>query len=152
VVAACKYPPVGHPSLGAPPAQSRYAGMPAGEMTAAMNARLLTCVMIETPQAVANIPEIAAVDGIDALMIGTSDLTAELGVSGQLGHADVVEAYTILTHECAKAGKFAGMGGVYDEVHAARYLGMGVRFVLGGNDHGLLMSAMKARAAFLNGL
>jgi 2-keto-3-deoxy-L-rhamnonate aldolase RhmA len=152
VVSAVKYPPLGHRSLGGPVAQARYAAMPAAELTAAMNDRLLTCVMIETPTAVANIPEIAAVQGVDALMIGTSDLTAELGIPGQIGHEKVVEAYRILTHECARHGKFAGMGGVYDEVHAAAYLKLGVRFVLGGSDHPLLMSAAKARASFLKGL
>lgn len=152
VVAAVKYPPLGHRSLGGPAAQARYAAMPAGEMMAALNARMLTCVMIETPIAVANIPDIAAVDGVDALMIGTSDLTAEMGIPGQIGHEKVVEAYRILTHECARFGKFAGMGGVYDETHAATYLKLGVRFVLGGSDHALLMGAARARAAFLKGL
>jgi 2-keto-3-deoxy-L-rhamnonate aldolase RhmA len=152
VVAAVKFPPLGHRSMGGPPVQARFAAMSAGEMMAAMNANLLTCVMIESPIAVANISEIAAVDGVDALMIGTSDLTAEMGIPGQIGHEKVVEAYRILTHECGRLGKIAGMGGVYDEVHAANYLKMGVRFVLGGSDHGLLMGAAKERAAFLKGL
>ena len=152
VVAAVKFPPIGHRSMGGPPAQARFAAQPPGEMMAAMNARMLTCVMIETPEAVANIPEIAAVEGVDALMIGSSDLTAEMGIPGQMGHEKVAEAYRILTHECARFGKIAGMGGIYDEVHAATYLKMGVRFVLGGSDHALLMAAAKARAAFLKSL
>jgi 2-keto-3-deoxy-L-rhamnonate aldolase RhmA len=152
VVAAVKFPPLGHRSLGGPPAQAGYRAKPPGEMMAAMNAALLTCVMIETPTAVANISEIAAVPGVDALMIGTSDLTAEMGIPGQLGHEKVAEAYRILTHECARHRKLAGMGGVYDEVHAKAYIGMGVRFVLGGSDHALLMAAGTARAKFLHGL
>jgi len=152
VVAAVKFPPLGHRSLGGPPVQARFAALPTAEMMAAMNRNLLTCVMIETPIAVANIPEIAAVDGVDALMIGTTDLTNEMGIPGQIGHEKVVEAYRILTHECARFGKLAGMGGVYDEVHAPAYLKMGVRFVLGGSDHALLMAAAKARASFLKGL
>jgi 2-keto-3-deoxy-L-rhamnonate aldolase RhmA len=152
VVAACKYPPVGHRSLGGPPAQARYAQLPAREMTAALNDQLLTCVMIETTEALANVAEIAAVPGVDALMIGTSDLTAEMGISGEIGHPKVVEAYELLTGACAKAGKISGMGGIYDQEHAARYIRMGVRFVLGGSDHALLMPAMRARAAFLKGL
>jgi 2-keto-3-deoxy-L-rhamnonate aldolase RhmA len=152
VVDAVKFPPLGHRSIGGPPAQARFAAISPGESMAAMNANLLTCVMIETPIAVANISEIAAVPGVDALMIGTSDLTAEMGIPGQLGHEKVAEAYRILTHECARHGKIAGMGGVYDEVHAKNYIGMGVRFVLGGSDHALLMAGGRARAAFLHGL
>ncbi len=152
VVARVKYPPIGHRSLGGPSAQARFAAVPPGELTQAMNRRLLTCVMIETPVAVANIPEIAAVEGVDALMIGSSDLTAEMGIPGQMGHDQLIEAYRILTYECARLGRIAGMGGIYDETNVARYLQMGVRFVLGGSDHGLLLSAATARAAFLRGL
>lgn len=149
VVAACKYPPLGHRSLGGPSAQAGYATLPAGEMMAALNARLLTCVMIETPEAVANVDAIAAVPGVDALMIGTSDLSAEMGIPGQIGHTRVAEAYRAMTAACARHGKLAGMGGVYDQQHAANYIRMGVRFILGGSDHALLLGAMKARAAFL---
>jgi 4-hydroxy-2-oxoheptanedioate aldolase len=152
VVDACKYPPVGHRSLGGPAAQAGYKALPSGQMMADLNQRLLTCVMIETPQAVANIGAIAAVPGVDALMIGTSDLTAEMGIPGEIGHANVVQAYTIMTQECARHGKIAGMGGVYDQENAARYIRLGVRFVLGGSDHALLMAGAKARASFLKGL
>lgn len=152
VAARVKYPPLGRRSLGGPSAQARFAAMPPGALAAAMNARLLTCVMIETPIAVANIAEIAAVEGIDALMIGTNDLTAEMGIPGQFGHEKVAEAYRILTYECARNGKFAGMGGVYDEANAGAYVRMGARFIVGGSDHGLLVEAAKGRAAFLKSL
>jgi 2-keto-3-deoxy-L-rhamnonate aldolase RhmA len=105
--------------------------------------------MIESPEAVANSPAIAAVEGVDVLFIGTSDLTAELGVSGQLGHPKVIEAYAKVGAACARAGKVLGMGGVYDQENATRYIGMGARFVLSGADHSYIMAGAAARAAFL---
>lgn len=152
VVDACKYPPLGHRSLGGPPAQARFATIPAGEMMAEMNQRLLTVVMIETPQAVENADAIAAVPGIDSLMIGTSDLTAEMGIPGQIGHERVKAAYAAVIGACTKHGKIAGMGGVYDEQNAPVYIGMGARLVLSGSDHVLLMAAAKARAGFLRSI
>ncbi|WP_239451428.1 HpcH/HpaI aldolase family protein [Elioraea rosea] len=152
VVAACKYPPVGHRSLGGPPAQARFAVMPAGELMAKLNEQLLTIVMIETPRAVENAEAIAAVPGIDVLLIGTSDLTAEMGIPGQLGNAKVKAAYESVIAACRKHGKFPGMGGVYDEENAGTYIGMGMQFILSGSDHGLLMPAMKSRTGFLRGL
>jgi 2-keto-3-deoxy-L-rhamnonate aldolase RhmA len=114
-----------------------------------VNAEILTVVMIESPEAVANAAEIAAVDGVDVLLIGTSDLTAELGVSGQLGHPKVIDAYAKVGAACAKHGKVLGMGGVYDQENATRYIGMGARFILSGADHSYIMAGAAARTAFL---
>jgi 2-keto-3-deoxy-L-rhamnonate aldolase RhmA len=152
VVDACKYPPLGHRSLGGPSAQARFAAMPAAELMAALNDALLTVVMIETPEAVGNADAIAAVRGVDVLLIGASDLTAEMGIPGEIAHPRVRQAFESVIAACRRHGKFAGMGGVYDEENAAAYVAMGVRFVLAGSDHALLMPALKARAGFLRSL
>ncbi len=89
------------------------------EAQAAINAEILTIVMLESPEAVSNADAIAAVPGVDVLFIGTSDLTAELGISGQMGHAKVIDAYQTVGDACRKHGKTLGMGGVYDEENAA---------------------------------
>jgi hypothetical protein len=44
------------------------------------------------------------------------------------------------------------MGGVYDEVVARDYIGLGARFLLSGSDHAFLMAAGGARQKFLRGL
>ncbi|QXM26334.1 aldolase [Elioraea tepida] len=152
VVDACKYPPLGHRSLGGPPAQARFAAMPPGELMAALNETLITVVMIETPMAIDHAEAIAAVRGIDVLMIGTSDLTAELGIPGELGHPKVQAAYETVIGACRRHGKFAGMGGVYDQENASAYIAMGIQFILGGSDHSLLMPALRARTTFLRAL
>ena len=108
--------------------------------------------MLESPEAIANADAIAAVQGVDVLFIGTSDLTAELGISGQLGHQKVIEAYQIAGDACRKHGKALGMGGVYDQENATRYVGMGARFLLSGSDHSYLLSGANQRSAFFNGL
>lgn len=149
---AFHYPPMGRRSWGGPPAVYGYLPPSTAEAQAAINDEILTIVMLESPEAVRNAAAIAAVDGVDVLFIGTSDLTAELGISGQMGHPMVVNAYQEVGDACRRHGKILGMGGVYDEENASRYVAMGARFVLTGSDHSYLMSGAGQRLAFFKGL
>jgi 2-keto-3-deoxy-L-rhamnonate aldolase RhmA len=152
VASAYRFPPIGTRSWGGPP--FAYAMQPpsVAEAQAELNREILVTVMIETPEAVANAEQIAAVPGIDALMIGTSDLTASMGIAGQIGHPQVRAAYETVAAACRAHGKTLGMGGVYDEVHAPEYIRLGARLLLAGNDHGLLLAGASARSKFLRGL
>ncbi len=152
IAAAFHYPPMGRRSWGGPPALFGFRPPANAEAQAAINAEILTIVMIESPEAVANADSIAAVEGIDVLFIGTSDLTAEMGISGQTGHEQVIDAYRRVGDACRKHGKTLGMGGVYDEENAARYVGMGARFILSGSDHSYLLAGANQRSAFFGGL
>jgi 2-keto-3-deoxy-L-rhamnonate aldolase RhmA len=152
IAEAFRYPPQGRRSWGGPPAVYGYRAPSNAEAQAAINAEILTVVMLESPEAIRNADEIAAVDGIDVLFIGTSDLTAELGISGQMGHQKVIDAYRAVGDACRKHGKILGMGGVYDEENASRYVGMGARFILTGSDHSYLMAGADNRSGFFNGL
>ncbi|HET6608728.1 MAG TPA: aldolase/citrate lyase family protein [Rhodopila sp.] len=149
---AFHYPPMGHRSWGGPPAVYSYQAPSIAEAQAGINQEIITIVMLESPEAIRNADAIAAVEGIDVLFIGTSDLTAELGISGQFGHPKVIEAYQAVGDACRKHGKTLGMGGVYDEENASRYVGMGARFLLTGNDHSYIFSGAKQRMDFFRGL
>ncbi len=152
VAAAYRFPPVGTRSWGGPPfAYGMDAPSPA-EAQAELNREILVACMVETPEAVRNAAEIAAVPGVDVLLIGTSDLTASMGIAGQIGHPDVRAAYEAVAEACRAAGKTLGMGGVYDETHAAAYIKLGARFLLSGSDHNLLIAGATARSRFLRGL
>lgn len=152
VVRAFRYPPVGERSWGGPPAQYGFLVSDTAAAQAELNKEVFVCVMIETPQAVANADAIAAVPGVDSLMIGTSDLTASMGIAGQIGHPDVRAAYETVAKACKAHGKVMGMGGVYDEKVAPEYIKLGARFLLSGSDHSFLMAGGGTRAKFLRGL
>ena len=81
VVAHCRYPPVGHRSVVGALPQFGYQPMSVGETTIVANAETLVIVMLETPLAIRNADAIAAVPGIDVVLIGTNDLCAELGIN-----------------------------------------------------------------------
>ncbi len=152
IVDHLKYPPIGHRSIAGAQPQFDYRTMKVAELTAAVNAASLTIVMIETPKAVANAEAIAAVPGVDVLLIGTNDLAAEMGIPGDFGNAKIAGAYETVIAACKKHGKWPGMGGVYNEDLMKRYIGMGMRIALCGGDVGMLMQAATQRTTFLRGL
>jgi 2-keto-3-deoxy-L-rhamnonate aldolase RhmA len=152
VVQALRYPPQGSRSWGGSFPQYGLTPAPAVEAQAALNRETAIIAMIETPEAVANVDSIAAVEGLDVLLIGTQDLTTCMGIPGQIGHARVRAAYEAVAAACQKHGRVLGMGGIYDREWAAAYMKLGARFVLGGADSGLLLAAAGERARFLRAL
>jgi 2-keto-3-deoxy-L-rhamnonate aldolase RhmA len=92
---------------------------------------------------------IAAVPGIDVMLIGTFDLTAEMGITGQVPHPKVVDAYARVGAACRKHGNVLGMGGINDPEDMKRYLGMGARYLGAGSDQGYIVAGVEARMALL---
>jgi 2-keto-3-deoxy-L-rhamnonate aldolase RhmA len=152
LVANCKYPPVGHRSLGGPMVQLGFRPVPRAQAAERVNRATLMVMMLETPRAIENAPAIAAVPGVDVLLIGTNDLTLEMGIPGRYEDPRVAQAYERVVAACRAHGVHAGMGGIYDHPNMARYIGMGARFVLAGSDVTFLMTAAQARSEFLRGL
>jgi 2-keto-3-deoxy-L-rhamnonate aldolase RhmA len=152
VVDRLKYPPVGHRSMGGTGPHYGLRAVSTGAAAAALNAANLTVVMLETPNAIANADEIAAVPGVDVLLIGTNDLCAEMGIPGDFANERVAEAYRAMIAACNRHGKFAGMAGIYNEAIMPRYIEMGARFILGGQDAQFLMAGAQQRIGFLRKL
>lgn len=152
MVENCRYPPIGHRSVTGSLAQLGFERLPVDETTKTINDTTLLIVMLETPTAIENVEAIAAIPGIDALLIGTNDLCMEMGIPGQVGDRRVVEAYERVIAACEANGKWAGMGGVYDPPLMKRYVEMGIRLLLAGNDLPLMMAAASARAAEMRAL
>jgi 2-keto-3-deoxy-L-rhamnonate aldolase RhmA len=148
VVDRLKYPPVGHRSMGGIGPHYGLRSASSGEAATALNAANLTIVMLETPTAIANAEEIAAVPGVDVLLIGTNDLCAEMGIHGDFGNERVADAYARMIAACKKHGKFPGMAGVYNEQIMPRYIEMGARFILAGQDAQFLSAGAVQRTAF----
>jgi 4-hydroxy-2-oxoheptanedioate aldolase len=110
---------------------------------ASANQNLLTAVQVETVDAVKNSESIAAVDGIDTLIIGPTDLSTSLGIFGQFKHPRLWEACAQVAAACKKYGKSAGiLLPALDDVD--RLVEMGFRFIAAGADGGLLANALKA--------
>ena len=106
-VGACRYPPLGTRSFG--PTRGLLYGGP--DYFSGANDEILTLGMIETPKGLANVDEIAALEGLDGLFVGPSDLSLALGLvpgtdwrSGRLG-----EAIDRILASARRHGKMAGI-------------------------------------------
>ena len=142
-----RYPPNGHRSVGGGLAQLDYEPMSLGDSSRLIDDNTLITVMIETPQAVENAEAIAAVPGIDCLLVGSSDLSMELGIPGENGHAKVQAAVDKVVAGCKKHGKWPGMGGAYSEELLKLYTDKGMKLILAGNDLPMLTGAARAHQA-----
>ena len=148
-VDACKYPPIGHRSMGGGFPHFDFAPVSPGEAAKIHNENVLLAVMIETPEAVENADAIAAVEWVDVLHIGTNDLLIEMGLHGQFDHPEVAEVYEKVIGACRRHGKVAGMGGVRELALCERYLELGFRFMTTNADLAFLLAAASERTQAL---
>ena len=147
IAEALRYPPRGHRSVAGGLPHFAYAKVGLAETCAAIDAATLVTVMLETPTAIANAAAIAAVPGIDCLLIGSNDLAMELGIPGAFADDRIAEAYEAVCAACREHGKAAGIGGISDEGLLRRYIQMGVRLVLPGSDLSFMARAATETAA-----
>ncbi|KAM0296076.1 hypothetical protein ACHAPM_010586 [Fusarium culmorum] len=107
-------------------------------------------VMIENAAAVDNVDDIAAVQGVDVVLVGSNDLAIELGIPGEFRHETFRRALTRISEACKKHGKVMGLAGIYDQpdIHDWAIHTLGVRFLLCQQDSGLIAGgAAKCMAA-----
>ncbi|HUG53852.1 MAG TPA: aldolase/citrate lyase family protein [Vicinamibacteria bacterium] len=145
-VAATRYPPAGIRGIAAVHRANRYGRVKDYHRRA--DAEMCVLVQIETRAALAELEAIAAVDGVDGLFIGPSDLAGALGFLGDNRHP---EAVAIFAEACARAGRVGKPIGILAPVEedARRYLEMGFTYVAVGNDAAVLRSAAEhLRARF----
>jgi 4-hydroxy-2-oxoheptanedioate aldolase len=143
-VAATRYPPEGVRGLGTTTRANRYGRVK--EYLKRVHDELLVMVQIETRVALGHLEAIAAVEGVDGLFIGPSDLSADLGHLGNSGHPEVRAAIDDAIGRIRKAGKIAGILTPLED-YARQCLDNGCLFVAVGSDVGILARQSEALAA-----
>jgi len=108
VVASTKYPPQGRRGLAATRASGYGAGIGLAEYVRMANEETLVVVQVETREALANVEEIAAVELVDVVFLGPTDLSAALGHPGQATHPEVLVAIEEAGKTILVAGKSVG--------------------------------------------
>jgi 4-hydroxy-2-oxoheptanedioate aldolase len=143
-VAATRYPPHGIRGMGTIVRANHFGRVK--DYLARVNDELCVIVQIETKKALGNLADIAAVEGVDCLFIGPSDLSADMGYLGQSGHPVVKAAIDDAIGRIRGTGKVAGiLTGV--EADAQHWLDLGALFVGVGSDIGILARQSEALAA-----
>ncbi|KAM0325171.1 hypothetical protein ACHAQA_007710 [Verticillium albo-atrum] len=154
-VSISKYPPQGTRSMTGQLPLFRLEPTPTATIISETNARgASVLLMIETRDSVTRADAIAAVDGVDVLLIGANDLAIELGVPGQFQSTEFRTALEAVADACRRHGKVFGLAGIYDapEVQGWAVNKLGARFVLGQQDSGILAGGGKKCAAALEAL
>jgi 2-keto-3-deoxy-L-rhamnonate aldolase RhmA len=151
-VDAARFAPVGRRSATSGYALFDYGPVPQADAIAIMNRNTLVVCMIETLEGIANVEEIAAVDGVDVLLIGLTDLLTSMGKPGALGDPEAMAAVARAAAACRAHGKFFGVGGDGDLARQAIYIEQGSRYIPTRTDGAFLMAAASDTARDLRAI
>ena len=152
VVQACRYPPAGTRSYG--PSRAHMYGMDRDYFPRSQPG-IVCLVVIETAEAIENIDEILAVDGLDSFIIGPADLSLALGVPLDYQHPKMAAAVGKVLEAARRAGVPAGV--TYDAADPAlmkQRAEQGARLFMAGGDEWMLLDGCQkliAGAAALRG-
>ncbi len=146
-VAAARFPPLGRRSGAGAAIQLGWASLPEAEACARLNEQLLLVAMIECRSGLENVEEIAAVDGIDVLSVGTNDLTLDLGVPNDFFHPAVEAAHTRVVAAARRHGKAVRLGGRYGKRDVDEAIRRGATFVTLATDTTLIVNGIRAAIA-----
>lgn len=142
-VAATRYPPRGIRGIAVAQRSNRYGYCP--DYFERINDNICVIVQIESRAGIDAVEEIAQVDGVDALFIGPSDLSASLGHFGKPKHPEVQAAMQRVLDVARKHDKPVGILSAVEE-DAQRYLDQGMSLVAVGLDVVLLRNASQKLA------
>jgi 4-hydroxy-2-oxoheptanedioate aldolase len=142
VVEFAKYPPLGKRSAAGALPHLHYRSFPLAEANQAMNRATSVIAMIESSDALERVEEIAAVEGVDLLHVGTTDLSSDLGIAGQFDHPLIEDAYKRIIAACRTHHKHVGVGGLSSRPDLmAKFVGLGARYLSTGTDLNFLLKA-----------
>ena len=135
-----RYYPEGSRGLGFGRAQGY--GLKVGNYLEHANENILLSVQAESSEAVKNIESIVQVPGLDAVLVGPYDLSASMGLPGQVTHPDVKAAIQHVAKICFEANMPIGIFGMTAEA-VQPYIAQGFRFIVCGADTALLGNAAR---------
>ena len=149
LVSAVRYPPRGIRGLATSITRaSRWTQIE--DYARQADEQICLIVQAESVTALDNLKEIAAVEGVDSVFMGPSDLSASMGYLGQPGHPEVKAAVAQALRDIAALGKAPGtLAGSPEEVR--RHAENGAKFLGIGSDTGLLVAAARDLLASVSG-
>jgi 2-dehydro-3-deoxyglucarate aldolase len=131
IVDYAKYVPVGSRGVGI--ARAHAYGLRFQEYLESANENVTVVVQAEHHEAVANIRDIVQVPGVDAVLVGPYDLSASMGIPGQVDDATITSAINRVTEACQAAGIPLGIFGI-DAAAVRPYIDRGYTLIIAGVD------------------
>lgn len=147
-VSATRYPPKGTRGVAAMQRAGRFGTVP--DYLKRASEEVCVILQVETPEAIAQLPAIAAVEGVDCMFVGPGDLSASLGYIGEVGRPEVQKALEAAAKACREAGKPCGI--VAPTIEMARmFLGYGYSWSAVASDLGMVMGRAREVVAAMRG-
>ncbi len=146
-VQAAKFPPLGHRSLAPCLPQLYFRPTPATEAMQSINDMTMAVVMIESVSALEAVEEIAAVDGVNMLLVGANDMCNALGLPGDFDHPELRAAFKRVAQACKSNGVHFGVGGLGPRPDLVQEMtALGARYATAGADVTFFTNAAIAQA------
>jgi 2-keto-3-deoxy-L-rhamnonate aldolase RhmA len=144
-----RFAPLGKRSVSGGYSLFDFRTLPMAEVVRVLNENTLVVCMIETREGLANVEEIAAVEGVNVIHVGCNDLLAGMGKPGAFGDPEIVAAIERVIAVANARGKFAGLGGDRDVARQVDFIRKGVKFMTTQTDIGFLMAEASRRTGEL---
>jgi 4-hydroxy-2-oxoheptanedioate aldolase len=145
IVRQLRPPPIGQRGMGGSGIGFDRGLLGHSEGRVAIDRRIMIIATIEDPEGVANADRIASVQGIDALLLGATDLSFEYGVGGRIEDPRIWDAARGIAAACRTHERIFGVGGIQEPGQIAECVALGARIVLSGMDHAILTAALSER-------
>ena len=140
-VSYSRYPPHGTRGVALLNRGAQY-GAKFNERLESSHENTLIIAQIESPAAIENVDEIAAVDGVDVLFVGPMDLSICMGIPQQFDHPDYIAATEKVVEAAKKHNKASGILG-FASPDIAKFYAKGFSFIAVGSDGGMVATGMK---------
>lgn len=138
IVEKTRFQPTGNRALPGPLAVCGFEPVSVGTLMETSEAQTRVIAMIESRSGLEAAEDIAALEGIDGLMIGTNDLAAGLGHVGDVAHETVRQAFADIGRAALAHGKTFGTMGLPSELVGPQALALGARMIVATNEINLL--------------
>lgn len=139
-VSRARFPPVGKRSAAGAYTILDYRAVPMGQLVAALDDNALVVCMIETREGLENVEEIAAVEGIDVIHVGSNDLLTGLGMPGAFGSPEHIAALDRVISVTKAHGKIPGVGGDRNVARQAEFIRKGARFITTNSEIAFILA------------
>lgn len=150
IIRHAKYPTTGNRGAALRRPHNMYAKVNAAEYLKQANENTFIAVQAETTQAIENIDEIAAVEGVDCIFVGPFDLSISLGIPGQINHEVEVNAIEKIAAACKKHHKIGGIL-MFEQELLTKWIQQDFRFAVYSSDITLLADAASTAVKELKG-
>jgi 4-hydroxy-2-oxoheptanedioate aldolase len=151
IIRSTKYSPIGQRGVSISNAVTRFREYDVETYTDWANRELMTIIQIESKEGVNNVDDIVSTPGVDAVMIGPSDLSQDMGIPGQLYHPKMEHALDKIVKYCDKYEVAPGIH-VQEIEDVSKCIDKGIRFITYNYDINFLKEASQHSLQALHSL